>query len=177
MPARIVRLTIAMLTVAIYSAVFSPTVSAQDNQCVSCHFDRFATSGIPLPAAEEAHLNDWDRSTHAASDVSCDACHGGDPTVTTLVGAHERVLSQTNPASPVHSRNIPETCGGCHAAQFEAFQTSRHHELVTSGVRRAHLPDVSRGGGGQIPVDPGNQQRLCVLSQRGWRRTSRTGSH
>lgn len=57
--------------------------------------------------------------------------------MTTLVAAHERILSATNPASPVHALNVPETCGGCHSSQLEAFRTSRHSELASQGIPRA----------------------------------------
>lgn len=123
--------------VALIGIILPLSAHGQDNQCVSCHLDRVETSSSQSLSLARDHLDDWDRSVHAASDVGCDACHGGNPRAQSEVEAHERILSSTNPAGPVYFRNLPDTCGGCHAPQLEAFETSRHYGLLQAGVRRA----------------------------------------
>ena len=81
---------------------FSSGLRAQENRCATCHFQIAATADGPRQRAEQAHLDEWDTSTHAGSDVSCDACHRGDPNTTELADAHHDVLSSANPASPVY---------------------------------------------------------------------------
>lgn len=109
---------------------------AQENRCVACHFETAAVAEGPQQRTAQAHLDEWDTSMHAASDVSCDSCHRGDPEATDLIDAHQDVLSPTNPASPVNVNNIPETCGSCHLGQLAAFRTSRHAQLLASGDQR-----------------------------------------
>lgn len=115
----------------------SASAWAQENGCVTCHFQNAAAAEERQQATDRGHLDDWERSTHARANVGCDSCHRGDPNVMTLTGAHEGVLSSANPASPVYASNIPSTCGGCHEGQLDAFQTSRHYQLLSSGDRRA----------------------------------------
>lgn len=129
---RVVPISGALALVCLVS-----TPGAQQNQCVSCHVSSRAPTGVATATVAPQHTADWDWSAHGAADVGCDACHGGDPEAPDLVGAHERVLRSTNPASPVHFRQIPSTCGTCHPDQHQAFETSRHSELVRNGVTRA----------------------------------------
>ena len=116
---------------------FSSGPRAQDNRCVTCHFQTAAITEGPRQRVAQAHLDEWDTSAHAASSVSCDACHRGDADATVLADAHHNVLSSANPASPVYVGNIPATCGNCHVGQLDAFRTSRHYQLLVSGDRRA----------------------------------------
>ncbi len=113
----------------------SRAVEAQENGCVTCHLE--AAVSTERVASERTHLDDWERSMHARVNVSCDACHGGDPDASNLASAHQEILSSANPASPVHPSNIPSTCGSCHTGQLDAFRTSRHFELLTSADRNA----------------------------------------
>jgi hypothetical protein len=118
---------------------FPALAQAQENRCVACHF-RIAVEEPGLSASRidlSAHLDEWETSAHAAAQVGCDACHRGEPEATTLAAAHQGVLSSGNPASPVHLANIAATCGGCHAGQLTAFQTSRHYQLLEAGQRFA----------------------------------------
>ena len=116
---------------------FAAHLRGQENRCVACHFETAATAEGPQQRAEQAHLDEWDTSAHAVSGVSCDSCHRGDSDTTDLVDAHQDVLSRDNPASPVHRQNIPATCGSCHLGQLNAFETSRHAQLLARGDQRA----------------------------------------
>lgn len=98
--------------------------AAQQSSCASCHF---ANPDAP------GHLYEWDRSPHGRNNVGCETCHGGNAASFDLLPAHQGVLNGRNPASPVNRRNVPRTCGVCHAGPFAAFQDSRHYALLTEG--------------------------------------------
>ncbi len=99
---------------------------AQQSRCADCHLANPSASA-------QRHLYEWDRSVHGGELVSCEQCHGGDPTTMDRRGAHVGILGSRNPASPVHRTRVAETCGRCHAGPLAAFQTSRHLELLRSG--------------------------------------------
>jgi uncharacterized membrane protein YfcA len=54
--------------------------------------------------------------------LACEECHGAGPR-----------LAPTQSASPVNPRNIPATCGRCHKAELEAYQSSSHARGVAAG--------------------------------------------
>ena len=94
--------------------------------CGDCHFSR------PEAPAQD-HLLNWSHSPHGTNNVGCEKCHGGNASTFEQLPAHAGILSAGNPKSPVHRRNLPTTCGGCHIGPFVAFQDSRHYELLESG--------------------------------------------
>lgn len=100
------------------------SVAAQRSSCADCHF---ANPDAP------GHLYEWDRSPHGRSNVGCEKCHGGDATTFESLPAHRGILNGRNPASPVNWRNLPQTCGSCHAGPFVAFQDSKHYALLREG--------------------------------------------
>ncbi|MFQ6033973.1 MAG: hypothetical protein ACE5KR_03845 [Candidatus Bipolaricaulia bacterium] len=102
-----------------------PTVvAAVGNTCVACHRQ------IPEGTLTGHSFRDWERSLHAAQDVACEACHGGDPTKGEKDRAHEGVIPSTELGSKVYFKNIPATCGRCHTGEFERFQTSVHYRQL-----------------------------------------------
>jgi len=78
-----------------------PAQAAGADQCVACHQN--VTPSI---------VSDWKLSKHSQSNVSCDACHGGDHRTTDDVA---KVKLPT-----------PDTCGQCHSQQTEQFKKSKH---------------------------------------------------
>ncbi len=96
--------------------------------CVSCHGRLSETSGGGHGFAA------WQSSPHAAAGVTCDACHGGDPSAADSAAAHRGIRPSSDPASPVFFTRIPNTCGRCHAAEVAYFRTSLHYaRLETDG--------------------------------------------
>ena len=146
--------------IVLLAAAAAPAVAAaQENQCISCHFARDST----ITRVEQAHLDDWDTSAHAAAQVGCEACHRGAPRARSLTDAHRDVLSPDNPASPVYVRNIPETCGACHLGQLDAFVTSRHDQLLASGDLRAPTCVTCHGAvGARLPPTRGISSRCAT---------------
>lgn len=118
----------------------TPAVS-QQSRCADCHFSR-----PDAPAA--SHLSDWDHSAHSRNNVGCERCHGGDATTFESLFAHRNVLHSTNPSSPVNRRNLPSTCGTCHAGPFVAFQKSQHFALLEKGDNRVPVCSTCHGEAG-----------------------------
>lgn len=96
------------------------------SRCADCHF-----ANLTAPARD--HLQAWDRSAHSRNNIGCEKCHGGDATTFEAFQAHRNILNSANPASPANRRNLPVTCGTCHAGPFVAFQSSRHFALLQEG--------------------------------------------
>jgi len=119
-----------LIALALFVAL-APNAGASDeapeNSCDACH-------GNPDFLVTNKQLYDyyqeWSRSVHRQEEVGCDDCHGGDAEEADKDKAHAEGVSASNPASGIHYKNIPETCGGCHEAVFEGFTTSVHFEHV-----------------------------------------------
>jgi hypothetical protein len=123
------RLALILCLVCLVAAAWPVPASAQPRSaCADCHFARPDAPG-------QTHLLDWDRSPHRRNDVGCERCHGGDASTFESFLAHRDILHPSDPASPIHPRNIPRTCGTCHVGPLLAFQDSRHHELLQTGAR------------------------------------------
>jgi hypothetical protein len=86
--------------------------SAEAN-CVKCHAQSTGR------AEEVVRLHS--SSAHGRAGVSCDGCHGGDPTQTDKTKAHS--LNFTG--KPDRSATLT-MCGACHAPQFAQFKTGKH---------------------------------------------------
>jgi cytochrome b subunit of formate dehydrogenase len=99
--------------------------------CGRCHSN---------PALVKSHmisiLNPSDsylKSAHALAilkgnlaSASCTTCHG----------THD-LLPAYNPASRVYRRNVPATCGKCHANELADYQRSIHGRAMTAGIKDA----------------------------------------
>lgn len=108
--------------------VASPVHPARVAQtCAVCHADRAATTpeGVRLvqPVAAytaSVHARSLDAGKQAAT---CSSCHG----------THE-ILSAAVPRSPVNRKNVPATCGQCHAEVARAFASSVHGVAAAHGI-------------------------------------------
>jgi nitrate/TMAO reductase-like tetraheme cytochrome c subunit len=101
--------------------------AADVDQCVQCHQD-------PAFRVQNKKLFDyflqWKGSVHDEAGVSCNDCHGGDPSAPEKGRAHEGVLRPTDEKSRVFYQNIPKTCGECHAEVYGNFIQSRHYQVL-----------------------------------------------
>lgn len=121
--------------------------------CNSCHgsaHDAQAAASLAPKICGSCHkdeLKGFVASVHAtaakngdAQAPSCQTCHG----------AVHKILTAQDPASPVAKKNLPETCGSCHAnADFlakhqipfarpvEAYKLSVHGRAVAAGNQDA----------------------------------------
>jgi len=71
------------------------------------------------------------------------------------------MLGRQNPASPIHRSNLPRTCGACHAGPFEAFQKSRHYELLREGNRDTPTCVTCHGEVGAYLLSPKALHSQC----------------
>jgi len=94
------------------------------NECVWCH------SRLSTPAEMSTRFLDWRASRHASTGVTCDKCHGGDPTARDQTRAHAGVLAPSRKESRLHEMNAPETCGSCHRAVVSSFVESKHYQQL-----------------------------------------------
>lgn len=74
----------------------------------------------------------WSDSEHSKFYVTCDACHGGDPGAKTKNEAHAAMKVINDPNSTIYFKNIPGTCGKCHAEELEHFRNTMHYQRFRS---------------------------------------------
>jgi cytochrome b subunit of formate dehydrogenase len=98
--------------------------------CGQCHANpkMLARAGVrialPLGAyTDSVHARAVARGEHAATCSSCHGSHG--------------ILPASDPKSSVNHRNVPGTCGACHAAIAKVFAGSVHGRAAARGVREA----------------------------------------
>lgn len=127
----------------------------QGSRCADCHF-----ANPDAPNAQ--HLLEWDYSAHERNGVGCDACHGGDPSTFEPFLAHQGILNSGNPASPVHRRRLPRTCGGCHIGPFVAFQKSKHFEMLEGGNDEAPTCSTCHGDVAAHLLSPKGLEARCA---------------
>jgi nitrate/TMAO reductase-like tetraheme cytochrome c subunit len=100
--------------------------------CGSCHGDPDLAKRHRIPVANAYQL--YMDSIHGRAltrsgllvAANCRSCHG----------AH-RILPALDPNSSVHRRNVPATCGQCHAGVLTTFQTSIHGREAKAGNAKA----------------------------------------
>ena len=99
-----------------------------DTSCVSCHLDE-DDSDLSAPVEE------WRHSVHAGAEVSCDACHGGDPF------EEDEELSmdeeETGFLGAPDWADVSEFCGACHEEILDAYRQSVMAGQIEEGVRVA----------------------------------------
>ncbi len=54
--------------------------------------------------------------------ANCQSCHGS-----------HHILSRTDPLSPTNKKNVPATCGKCHAGITENYLGGVHGKAITAG--------------------------------------------
>ena len=84
-----------------------PKTDEAKNQCVECH----KNDKVKKTEYVSHSFADWAQSPHGKSGVTCEACHGGQPTETDPSKAHQGVLRSTKSDSPVYYKNLPEPIG------------------------------------------------------------------
>ena len=157
--------TLFIYTLLIYLTIFilpagAVHLDALNNSCVDCHRtlspftdDQNRFNEIRLNHTErniscslECHedvirrratdnFQQWSDSIHSKYYVTCDTCHGGDPSVKTEEGAHLFVKNINDPDSPIYFKNIPDTCGKCHVEELEHFKNTMHYQRLKAESR------------------------------------------
>jgi Cytochrome c7 and related cytochrome c/Cytochrome c554 and c-prime len=127
----------------------------KNNNCVSCH------SGLLDPLRLGNRYLEWQFSRHRDKGVSCEKCHGGDPSAKDKQMAHAGVSPASDQQGRLHWKNQPETCGACHQNVASAFVESAHYKQL-SGIGlgpscntcHAHMAK-------QAPYSPVETAKLC----------------
>ncbi len=126
-----------------------------DNSCIDCHEKLSAFSekekelneirlkhlARDVPCSLECHATtidkiaksnyeQWTKSKHALFNVTCNNCHGGDPSSDIKEKAHVGVARSNESNSTVFYRNVPETCGKCHTNELNEFKNSAHYQRL-----------------------------------------------
>ncbi len=78
------------------------------------------------------NFQQWSDSDHSKYHVTCDACHGGNPDLKTEAEAHAAMKDINDPDSTIYFKNIPDTCGECHAEELEHFKNTMHYQRLRS---------------------------------------------
>jgi hypothetical protein len=118
------------LLLGVVGLMVSGTALAEEavNTCISCHAED-EDEELSAPVEE------WRRSTHAEVEVSCDACHGGDP-----LESDEELSMSEDDAGYIGApswHEVPEFCGSCHEKILEGYQQSVMAAQIESGERVA----------------------------------------
>jgi predicted CXXCH cytochrome family protein len=121
------------------AALLTPVLAfGQKNGCVDCHNQ--LDDELKAPAAAIAS------DIHAEFGLSCQDCHGGDPSQDDV----DKAKDKTFKGSPGR-KDIPQFCGGCHSDaaamrsfnpvlrtdQLSQYWTSRHGQLLKAGDAKA----------------------------------------
>ncbi len=139
----------------IFSFALYIPVALADNSCINCHekLSAFSEKEKELNEVRLKHLardvacslechattidkiaksnyEQWTKSKHALFNVKCNNCHDGNPDSDIKEKAHVGVARSSEPNSTVFYRNVPETCGKCHAEQLKQFKNSAHYQRL-----------------------------------------------
>lgn len=119
----------------------------EDNACVSCHQN--------LPGKLSAVVQEWKQSIHFKNNVTCDGCHGGDPSVKRDQFDSEEVfknrahlhrdrefllIPRTDSlfTSAVRGRSVSYFCGKCHSTIKEKHLGSPHGDFGNPSCLYCH---------------------------------------
>lgn len=148
----LVIVTLSMMQLFVQPAI-APAPSLPNNSCADCHRKLLFTSEAQRQFVEirikhlesgiscsivchEDKLNKttastyamWSISTHALFNVTCEKCHGGNPSATSKKEAHVGLSNIS-----IARANTPETCGKCHEPELDEFKSSQHFKKLESG--------------------------------------------
>lgn len=87
---------------------------------IVCHEDK-------LNKSTGSNYAMWSISTHALFEVTCEKCHGGDPSKVLKQEAHQGISNKT-----ILRANTPEMCGKCHEPELNEFKSSQHYKKLES---------------------------------------------
>lgn len=104
----------------------------EENSCISCHREFGGDLAKPIEL--------WEESIHEENDISCENCHGGDPTIQDMGAMSPEVGFVGSP----QEEEVPRFCGKCHAAVMANYmksphwQTERERRPVCTTCHTAH---------------------------------------
>jgi len=93
---------------------------SRDTVCIQCHGGQTGRLGLPV--------QQWRESIHAQNGISCNDCHGGDPTDFAMAMSPDRGFL----GAPSNDQ-IPGFCGRCHIGVKEDYLASAHGKALGAG--------------------------------------------
>jgi hypothetical protein len=93
---------------------------AADSVCIECHSGQSGSLAAPV--------DDWRTSVHAENGISCNDCHGGDPTDFAMAMSPERGFIGV----PDYA-DVPAFCGRCHVGVADAYLAGAHGLAIEDG--------------------------------------------
>ena len=93
---------------------------AKETVCVQCHGGQTGRLGLPV--------QQWRGSVHEQNGISCNDCHGGDPTDFAMAMSPDRGFL----GAPSNDQ-IPNFCGRCHIGVKEDYLASAHGKALGAG--------------------------------------------
>jgi len=103
-------------------------IARAENSCVDCHKKAETISSLQ-PWQADSYFS-WKSSVHGQKGVTCNKCHGGDPTQGKKSLAHQGVLDASHLDSTIYYKQVPKTCSPCHQAIYEGFVQSKHYQSL-----------------------------------------------
>lgn len=94
----------------------------EESVCVECH-----SMEIMKPDFRKV-VDEWKKSLHYSSNVSCHNCHGGDAKDPALSMSHTRGFV----GKPI-KKEVPGLCGKCHVGIMRNYLESGHGKALLSG--------------------------------------------
>lgn len=91
------------------------------SSCISCH------EGLSGELAEP--VRQWRTSVHAENRITCNACHGGDQTLS----GREAMSPERGFVGAPSSEEVPQFCGKCHTGVREDYLKSAHGQALGMG--------------------------------------------
>jgi hypothetical protein len=118
------RSLVILIWLCLSPLIAYPEVKGIENSCVNCHRDLSKSTFVGSKYVA------WENSIHAKEGVTCNRCHGGNPSAEEIALAHTGVFNSSNPRSRVYYKHVPDMCGACHRRDFNAFKESTHYAFL-----------------------------------------------
>jgi len=112
---RLIGVVITFLLVSV-----APTLAEGDTVCIQCHGSQTGRGLAPVKP--------WQGSIHAANGISCNHCHGGDPTDSSNAMSPQRGF-----LGAPKELAIPDVCGRCHIGIKADYLRSAHGRALGKG--------------------------------------------
>lgn len=163
------RKTIILAGFMFLLAIFAAPGLAAENSCIVCHekltafnekekglnevrikhLERDVACSLECHATildkfAKSNYEQWSRSKHAMYNVTCNYCHGGNPSSEVKEVAHKGVSRSGESNSTVYYSNVPETCGNCHTKELNQFKESMHYQRLKA-LKQAPTCDTCHG--------------------------------
>lgn len=94
---------------------------ADEGSCIGCHAAQPGALGEPVAL--------WRGSVHQLNGISCQGCHGGDPTLMSM----EAMSPDRGFVGAPEDAAVPAFCGRCHVGVEEDYRASAHGQALGAG--------------------------------------------